>query len=138
MPDLKALMISGLPTTTAIVSPCWLAEMTSQFSYPLNSENARPPGTLRVYLSWLCLAEIAAPKTTARKAATLPLISMRVSFISVAPDGVDEAEQAIGGRGCAIHKTAVGERFLVSEAREYLAFHCCWLSDARAARSGPR
>ena len=31
-------------------------ETTCQPSYPLNSENASPPGTFRVYLSWADMA----------------------------------------------------------------------------------
>ena len=36
----------------AILPPFWLTAMTGQSSYPLKSENASPPGTCRVYLSW--------------------------------------------------------------------------------------
>src|SRR5689334_839327 len=34
----------------AIAGPSWLMEMRCQFSYPLNSEKARPLGTLSAYL----------------------------------------------------------------------------------------
>src|SRR6185437_12654193 len=84
MPDLKALMITGFPTITAIVPARWLAAITSQFSYPRKSENARPPGTRRVYLSWLA-AEIATPKTMAITITMPVLISLPLLFISAAP-----------------------------------------------------
>src|SRR5580658_1593353 len=51
IPDLYASIIAGFPRIAASLSPLWLREITGQFSYPLNSENARPFGTLRVYLS---------------------------------------------------------------------------------------
>jgi hypothetical protein len=35
----------------ASVFPLWLMAITGQLSYPLNSENARPFGILRAYLS---------------------------------------------------------------------------------------
>src|ERR1700753_2280171 len=47
----------GLPRITAI-TPAWLTEITCQRSYPLNSENDKPPGTFRRYLS---CAAVAAP-----------------------------------------------------------------------------
>src|SRR5882762_6339477 len=40
---------------TAITFSPWLKEMACHASYPLNSENASPPGTFTVYLSWAAL-----------------------------------------------------------------------------------
>src|ERR1700722_10321202 len=45
-------------------------ETTCQVSYPLNSENASPPGTVRAYLS--CCAEAKPPKTASATAAAAP------------------------------------------------------------------
>ena len=42
-----------------------LGPTACQSSYPLKSENARPPGTFRVYLSCLSCAEVALPPKTA-------------------------------------------------------------------------
>src|SRR5882672_11066883 len=62
-------------------------EMVCQPSYPLNSENASPFGTFRVYLSW---AEIAAPVARTASATVIPtvinvplLVIAAVSFYSV-------------------------------------------------------
>src|SRR5678815_4577615 len=54
IPAFKASIILGLPTITAITPPFWLSEIVSQLSYPRSSENAMPPGTFKVYLSWVC------------------------------------------------------------------------------------
>src|SRR5271168_2796662 len=59
MPALKALIITGFPTIAASVLPLWLMEITCQLSYPLNSENARPFGILRAYLSCVEVAACA-------------------------------------------------------------------------------
>src|ERR1700678_1663093 len=57
--------------------------MGCQVSYPLNSENASPPGTLRVYLS---CAEMATPATKTPTSATLVAISNRfLRFIDASP-----------------------------------------------------
>jgi hypothetical protein len=50
--------MTGFPVITAILPPFSLIAITGQSSYPLNSENASPFGTCRVYLS---CAEIATP-----------------------------------------------------------------------------
>ena len=44
-------IIVGLPRITATTRSFRLMEMACHPSYPLNSENARPPGTFTVYLS---------------------------------------------------------------------------------------
>jgi hypothetical protein len=54
----ERLAIAGFPTITAIRPSFSLIAITGQSSYPLNSENASPFGTCKVYLS---CAEIAAP-----------------------------------------------------------------------------
>jgi hypothetical protein len=51
MPAWKALIISGLARVTASSLSLWLMETVGQLSYPLNSENASPPGTCTVYLA---------------------------------------------------------------------------------------
>src|SRR5580698_848619 len=56
--------------------------MTCQVSYPLNSENAIPPGTFRVYLSG---AEMALAPTRARTAAIVPIVNMLFRFITAPP-----------------------------------------------------
>src|SRR5580692_5351870 len=56
--------------------------MTCQLSYPLNSENAMPPGTFRVYLSG---AEMALAPTRARTAAIVPIVNMLFRFITAPP-----------------------------------------------------
>src|SRR3984893_2574036 len=56
-----------------------LIAITGQSSYPLNSENASPSGTLTVYLSW---AEIAAPVARAASStAPVTLINTLFPFI---------------------------------------------------------
>src|SRR5277367_1557194 len=58
-------------------------EITGQLSYPLNSENARPPGILRVYLSCAETAACAWDGTAAEAEAALRrgrLWMKRVSF----------------------------------------------------------
>src|SRR6516164_4678334 len=48
-------------------------------SYPLNSENARPPGTLTVYLS---CAEMAKEPRTANHVVAIPIVSTLDRFIA--------------------------------------------------------
>src|SRR5215471_12730527 len=59
--------------------PFWLMETTCQASYPLNSENASPPGTLTVYLS--CCARAKLPKT-ASNTATITIAGNAVLFMA--------------------------------------------------------
>jgi len=51
-PGLIRIIMVGLARMTAIAGPSSLMETASQLSYPLNSENASPPGTFALYLSW--------------------------------------------------------------------------------------
>src|SRR6185295_9080490 len=60
-------------------------ETICQASYPLNSENASPPGTFRVYLS---CAEIARPPTKASTPVIIGIVSLlafiaSTSFLSI-------------------------------------------------------
>src|ERR1700678_619755 len=62
--------------------------MACQLSYPRNSENARPPGTLSVYLS---CAEIAVPIPNAASAiTTLAPISRFLPFIATSVFGMNK------------------------------------------------
>src|SRR2546422_1019836 len=54
-------------------------ETTCQASYPLNSENASPPGTFKVYLSW---ADRALPPKALTSAVTIAIVRMRLLFIT--------------------------------------------------------
>src|SRR2546429_1584592 len=54
-------------------------ETTCQFSYPLNSENASPPGTFTVYLSW---ADRALPPTALTSAVTIAIVPKPLLFIT--------------------------------------------------------
>src|SRR5712691_249889 len=53
-------------------------ERSCQFSYPLNSENASPPGTFTVYLSW---ADMVLPPKVLTSAVTTAIVPMRLLFI---------------------------------------------------------
>src|SRR2546430_545840 len=54
-------------------------ETTCQASYPLNSENASPPGTFKAYLSW---ADMALPPKALTSAVTIAIVRMRWLFIT--------------------------------------------------------
>src|SRR5437762_5345581 len=54
-------------------------ETTCQFSYPLNSEKASPPGTFTVYLSW---ADRALPPTALTSAVTIAIVPNPLLFIT--------------------------------------------------------
>src|SRR5215472_1462850 len=69
-PSLKAAIATGFPRITAYTPPFSLIATTGQSSYPLNSENASPPGTCTVYLS---CAEIALPPKTASTTAMITI-----------------------------------------------------------------
>src|SRR5438045_9688190 len=56
-------------------------EITCQASYPLNSENASPPGTFKVYLSWAAMALLPKALTSA---VTIAIVRMRL-FVTVPP-----------------------------------------------------
>src|SRR2546427_10887281 len=57
-------------------------ETTCQASYPLNSENASPPGTFKVYLSWAAWADRALPPKALTSAVTIAIVRMRLLFIT--------------------------------------------------------
>src|SRR2546429_4629314 len=54
-------------------------ETTCQFSYPLNSEKASPPGTFTVYLAW---ADRAPPPTALTSAVTIAIVPKPLLFIT--------------------------------------------------------
>ena len=54
-------------------------ETACQPSYPLNSENASPPGTFTVYLSW---ADTALPPKALTSAVTMAIVGMRLLLIT--------------------------------------------------------
>src|SRR5205809_8136263 len=54
-------------------------ETTCQASYPLNSENASPPGTFTVYLSW---ADMALPPKALRSAGAIAIVRTPLLFIT--------------------------------------------------------
>src|SRR3984957_21272884 len=72
-PALRASIIVGFPRITATTPPFSLIAIADQSSYPLNSENASPPGTCTAYLSW---AEMALPPNTASTAAMMIAIAV--------------------------------------------------------------
>src|SRR5215510_7394400 len=55
-----------------------LMEMACQDSYPLNSENASPPGTFTLYLS---CSEMARPHNAASPTAAIPIVNMLLRII---------------------------------------------------------
>ena len=63
---------------TAILPPFSLMAMTDQFSYPLKSAKASPPGTCSVYLS---AAEIALPPRM--KAAMIKIDENAIFFMTL-------------------------------------------------------
>src|SRR5215471_5786637 len=69
----------GLPRITATALSFRLVPIACHASYPRKSENASPPGTLRVYLS---CAELAKPPNTASQA-TVPIVHRLLRFIAV-------------------------------------------------------
>src|SRR5205807_10492936 len=54
-------------------------ETTCQFSYPLNSENASPPGTFTLYLTW---ADRALPPNALTMAVTIAIVPKPLIFIT--------------------------------------------------------
>src|SRR2546422_11085337 len=54
-------------------------DRSCQASYPLNSENASPPGTFKLYLSW---ADTALPPKALTSAVTIAIVHMRLLFIT--------------------------------------------------------
>src|SRR5215831_12028002 len=57
-------------------------ETSCQFSYPLNSENASPPGTFTVYLSGADLAVAANMASAPSTAVVAPIVTTRFRFIA--------------------------------------------------------
>src|SRR3989442_1103752 len=57
-------------------------ETACQASYPLNSENASPPGTFTVYLSWAAWADMAPPPKALTSAVTIAIVHVRLLFIT--------------------------------------------------------
>src|SRR5438046_9708762 len=57
-------------------------ERTCQTSYPLNSANASPPGTFKLYLSWAAWADMALPPKALTSAVTIAIVHMRLLFIT--------------------------------------------------------
>src|SRR5262249_14752474 len=88
--------MTGLPRVIASTLSFRLMEMACHPSYPLNSENASPPGTFTLYLSCFCCAEMARPPKRASHTAAIPMVSLLMRFIAaprvvsmgVAPDWV--------------------------------------------------
>src|SRR5207245_6187565 len=56
-------------------------DTTCQASYPLNSENASPPGTFKVYLS-AAWADMALPPKALTSAVTIAIVRTRLLFIT--------------------------------------------------------
>src|SRR6266571_8556988 len=54
-------------------------DTSCQASYPLNSENASPPGTFKLYLSW---ANRALPPKILTSAVMIAIVRMRLLFTS--------------------------------------------------------
>src|SRR6185503_7735045 len=71
----------GLARITATSLSFWLVATTCQPSYPLNSENASPPGTFKVYLS--CWARPMLAKPT-HKPVTIAIAETLLLFVIVA------------------------------------------------------
>src|SRR5436190_19471616 len=59
-----------------------LVEIACHPSYPRNSENASPPGTLTAYLS---SADMTKPPNTASHTVAIPIVSVLLRFITVPP-----------------------------------------------------
>src|SRR5271167_760797 len=83
-------------------------ETTCQASYPLNSENASPPGTFKVYLS---CADTAQPPTTANTPVIIAIVSTLLRLIvstslMVKCSATPLQTQA---RSCAIGRRPLGE-----------------------------
>src|SRR6266705_5038873 len=72
-------MITGLARIAASAGPSWLMDRSCQASYPLNSENASPPGTFKLYLSW---ANRALPPKVLTSAVMIAIVRMRLLFTS--------------------------------------------------------
>src|SRR3954451_25137876 len=71
--------MAGLARIAANSPPSWLTETRGQLSYPLNSENARPPGTFRSYLFW---ADRSLPARRVASAATAAMLLVPILVIA--------------------------------------------------------
>src|SRR5438445_634094 len=101
-------------------------ERTCQFSYPLNSANASPPGTFTVYLSW---ADRALPPNALTSAVTIAIVPKPLlfitgsSFVKASSSAHrflhDRADPCCGGGGQLLHRGS----FLVRESLDRLAGH---------------
>src|ERR1700733_11574103 len=72
-------MSTGFPRIAAILPPFSLMATTGQLSYPLNSENASPFGTLSAYLSSV---EAAQPPATASVPVMNEMANINFRFIA--------------------------------------------------------
>ena len=79
MPASYAAIIAGLPRIMATTFAFRLMEIACHLSYPLNSENASPPGTFTLYLS---CAEMARPPATASHTVATPIVNTLLRFIA--------------------------------------------------------
>src|SRR5262249_11294146 len=75
--------IAGLPSVMAITFSFRLMEMACQDSYPLNSENASPPGTFTLYLSCADMARL--PRRAIHTVA-IPIVNLLIRFIAASPE----------------------------------------------------
>src|SRR5436190_7035606 len=67
-----------------------LIAMVCHASYPLNSENASPPGTLTAYLlAAESCADMARPPRVASQTVAIPIVSMLMRFICDSRRSVD-------------------------------------------------
>src|ERR1700748_1650840 len=81
MPERDASIINGLARIIANACSVLLTETDCQSSYPLNSENASPPGTDTVYLSCAAitmLTAMASSTTTNPQAGRYSLFSPQI------------------------------------------------------------
>src|SRR5262245_55732954 len=81
-------------------------EMTAQSSYPRNSENASPPGTLKLYLSCASCAETTVPPRIGSATVAAAIASIALLFIARTPLAVPHLQAksfrggALGGKTC--------------------------------------
>src|SRR5438105_14008366 len=78
--------MAGFPMITATAFSLRLIEIACHPSYPLKSENARPPGTFTVYLS--CAAAANPPRTTSTTVPT-PIADTLFALIATPPHPLD-------------------------------------------------
>src|SRR6266550_9004303 len=83
----------------AIAGPSWLMDTSCQASYPLNSENASPPGTFKLYFSW---ANRALPPKILTSAVMIGIVRMRLLFTSSSFVQVSRLHFLPDGARCAL------------------------------------